>query len=96
MEKKFLPRHTHRQTTGRVLPGVVVVLQVVSLIFGFVYYNTWYSISNMGASAVASSLLCGFSQGLLQLIVYHRFHVSNLLKFYCWGVINGFWTVSKK
>lgn len=100
MEKDlYTPKSTQGKFRGSsgseqlALTGLVVA-QIISLIISFYYYSIWYEISKYGASAVVSSVLCGFSQGLLQLIVHGKMHTANLLKFYCWGVINGFWMVS--
>lgn len=94
MEKDYQPRHKRRETPEQIILGATVVAQFVSLFVGVYYYNTWYGVSKVGASAVISSLLCGLSQGLLQLIIYRQFDAASILKFYCWGIINGFWTVS--
>lgn len=99
MEKEqgvqYHPRYyARKEKTEQVMLSLVVFVQLVSLLVALYYYNVWYAVTKIGASAVVSSLLCGFSQGLLQLIVHRRFDASSLLKFYCWGIINGFWTVS--
>lgn len=95
VDGKFLPKYRQRrQKTDQLVLALAAVVQLVSLVVALVFYNKWYQVSKIGASAVVSSLLCGFSQGLLQLVVQRRFSGSNLLKYYGWGVINGFWTVS--
>lgn len=95
---KFQPRsYSHRGgdlTNDQVTLAVIVLAQLASVYIGLTYYDKMYAMSMVGASAVISSIMCGASQGLLQLIVHHKFEPADLLKFYCWGIINGFWTVS--
>lgn len=84
-------RKSHQQS-DQLLIGTVIIGQVASVIFIAFFYSKIYSVSPYGSSAFVSCLLCGFSQGLLQLIVHRRFHPMSLLKYYCWGIVNGLWT----
>ncbi|VVT50598.1 uncharacterized protein SAPINGB_P002817 [Magnusiomyces paraingens] len=90
------PRHVHingqNNNPQQVAIGAVIASQIASLVLIGLLYPRLYSISPFGSSAIVSTLLCGFSQGLLQLIVHRRLNPSALLKFYCWGIINGLWT----
>jgi hypothetical protein len=81
-----------RKKTDQAILALVIVAQLLSLLAGFYFYPRWYNISSLGAASVISCLLCGFSQGLLQLIVHRQYSGANILKYYCWGVINGIWT----
>lgn len=90
-QHQYQPR---KRTNDSILLGLMLVLQLVSLGLAVVFYDAWYSVSVVGASAIVSSLLCGFSQGLLQIIMHRKFHAGSLLKYYSWGIINGLWTVS--
>lgn len=93
---KFIPRHTRGgiQKSDQILVVFINILQLCSLGVCAYYYSAWYKISPVGSSAVVSCMLCGFSQGLLQSIVHKRLQKANLLKYYCWGIVNGIWTVS--
>lgn len=88
------PHTKQKRSAHKVAIGVVVVLQCVSLVLAVLFFDKWYSITPFGSSALVSCLLCGFAQGLLQLIVYRHAKPGNLLKYYVWGVLNGIWTVS--
>lgn len=87
------PHNKQRKSTHQMAMGVVILIQLLSICLTVVFYKKWYAITPYGSSALVSCLLCGFSQGLLQLIVYRRAQPVNLLKFYTWGVVNGIWTV---
>lgn len=87
------PHTKQRKSTHQMAMGVVILVQLLSICLTVVFYKKWYAITPYGSSALVSCLLCGFSQGLLQLIVYRRAQPVNLLKFYTWGVVNGIWTV---
>lgn len=96
MEKssQYIPnKHPRHEKTDQIRLALVAVLQFISLFVALFFYNKWYSISVSGASAVVSSLLCGFSQGMLQLIIHRQYNGANLVKYYAWGIINGLWTV---
>lgn len=94
-DRDFKPKTpVYGQKSDQLLLALVAVAQLVSLVVALIFYNKWYSVSKVASAAVISSLLCGLSQGLLQLIIHRRYSASNLLKYYCWGIVNGFWTVS--
>ncbi|VVT53275.1 uncharacterized protein SAPINGB_P003491 [Magnusiomyces paraingens] len=80
------------QSHNQLIIGAVVIAQIASLVLMAFYYKSMYSVSPYGCCALVSFLLCGFSQGLLQAIVHRRLHIMGLLKYYCYGVLNGLWT----
>lgn len=88
------PHKKQKHSTYQMAIGVVLLVQSTLLFLAAVFYKRWYSISPYGSSALVSSFLSGFSQGVLQLINHRKANSANLLKFYVWGVCNGLWTVS--
>lgn len=90
------PHKKQQRSKEQMAISGILLLQLVLVCLSVFFYNKWYSVTAYGSSALISCFLCGFAQGLLQLIVHRKSSPSNLLKYYVWGIFNGIWTVCEQ
>lgn len=69
-----------------------LAVQIAVVYVSIAYYDRIYILSPIGAPILSACTMSGLSQGLIQVSVKKKINVSNLIKFYIWGLINGLFT----